>query len=204
MADRIKIPRIICERAEETYKKLYLTKKLKGRKTEGVLAAAMFIACKQAGEPRTFKEIGATMECPNKELHKCYKMALPALGISGTVPRTRTADHISRFCARLQIKDYGAICAAKHVADVAQRENIAAGKNPISIAGACIYLIGQLSDPASQKSFQEIAHVTGMEAGTIEKIYKEIYLHRQTLVPIDVEGVKWITTKDLVHAMPPP
>jgi transcription initiation factor TFIIB len=202
MGDRIKIPRLICERAEEIYKKLYLTKKLSGRKIEGVLAASMFIACRQLGEPRTFKEIGATMECPNKELNKCYKMALPVLGISA-VPQGKPADHITRYCARLEIKDYGAICAAKHVAGAVQRENLLVGKNPISIAGACIYLVGQLSDPASQRSFEQIAHVTGITAETIQKAYSEIYLRRLTLVPIDVEDVKWVTTTDLVHAMPP-
>jgi hypothetical protein len=43
-----------------------------------------------------------------------------------------------------------------------------------------------------------------MAAETIKKAYSEIYLHRLTLVPIDVEDVKWVTTTDLVHAMPPP
>lgn len=201
MADRIKIPRIVCERAEELYKKLYETKQLRGRKTEGVLAAAMFIACKQEGEPRTFKDIGVTMECPNKELHKCYKMALTALNI--TVLRTKTEDLITRYCARMEIKHYGAICAAKHVAKVADRESIGAGKNTISIAAACIYLIGQLSDPATQRSYDSIAAVTGVAAGTIVKAYSDIYLHRQTLVPVEVEGVKWVPIMP-VDSLPPP
>ena len=201
MSDRIKIPRLVCERAEEIYKKIYETQKLKGRKTEGVLAAAMFIACKQEGEPRTFKEIGVTMDCASKEQHKCYKMALTALGIS--VLRTKTEDLVTRYCARMQWQ-YGAICAAKHVAKVAQRENIGTGKNPISIAAACIYLVGQLSDPTTMRSYGAIADVSGIAAGTIEKAYRELYVHRQTLVPIDAEDVKWITTEALVDSLPPP
>ena len=96
-----------------------------------------------------------------------------------------------------------AICAAKHVAGAVQRENLLVGKNPSSIAGACIYLVGQLSDPASQRSFEQIAHVTSITADTRQKAYIEIHLRRLTLVPIDVEDVKWVTTTDLVHAMPP-
>jgi transcription initiation factor TFIIB len=203
MADQIKIPRLIRERAEEIYKKIYLSKKLRGRKIEGQLAAAMFIACRQLGEPRTFKEIGTTMQCQNKELNKCYKMALQVPGISAG-PQAKHADHITRYCARLEIKDYGAIRAAMHVANAVQREHLLVGKNPVSIAGACIYLVGQLSDPTSQRSFDRIAYVTGMAAETIKKAYSEIYLHRLTVVPIDVEDVKWVTTTDLVHAMPPP
>ena len=203
MADRIKIPRSICDRAQEIYKKLYMSKKLSGCTIEGQLAASMFLACRQLEEPRTFKEIGATTQCPNKELHKCYKMALPVLGISA-VPQGKPADHITRYCARLQIKDYGVQSAAKHVACAVQRENLLMGKHPISVACACIYLVGQLSDPASQRSFDQLAYVSAMAVSTIQKAYSEIYLRRLTLVPIDVEDVKWFTTTDLVHAMPPP
>ena len=190
MADRIKIPPIVCERAEELYKQLYETKNLRGRKTEGVLAAVLFIACKQEGEPRTFKDIGVTMECPQKELHKCYKMALTALNI--TVVRTKPADLIARYCARMEIKNYGVICAAKHVAKVADAEDIGTGKNTISVAAACIHLICQLSEPATQRSYDAIAAVTGVGAGTIAKAYSDIYLHRQTLVPIGVDGIMWV------------
>ena len=97
------------------------------------------------------------MQCPNKELHTCYKMALQVLGISA-VPRVKPADHITRYCARLKIKDYGVQSAAKHVACAVQRENLLMGKNPISVACACIYLVGQLSDPDYA---QGLAHFLG-------------------------------------------
>ncbi len=203
MADRIKIPRLVRERAEEIYKKMYLSKKLRGRKIEGQLGAAMYIACRQFGDPRTFKEIGTTIICPNKELHKCFKMALQLPGISAG-PQATAADHITRYCASLEIKDYGAICAAKHVANAVRSENLLVGKHPNSIAGASIYLVGQLSDPASRRDFDRIADVTGMVKDTIKSAYREIHLHRLKLVPIDVEDVKWVTTMDLIHALPPP
>ena len=69
MAERIDIPHAIRGRAEEIYKQLYETKQLDGRIREGVLAASLFIACRQQQMPRTFKDIGCTVDrskCPNK------------------------------------------------------------------------------------------------------------------------------------------
>jgi hypothetical protein len=54
------------------------------------------------------------------------------------------------------------------------------------------------------RSYGAIADVSGIAAGTIEKAYRELYVHRQTLVPIDAEDVKWITTEALVDSLPPP
>ena len=69
MAERIDSPHAIRGRAEEIYKQLYETKQLNGRNREGVLAASLFIACRQQQMPRTFKDIGCTVDhnkCPNK------------------------------------------------------------------------------------------------------------------------------------------
>ena len=72
---------------------------------------------------------------------------------------------------------YGVIAAAKHVATAVQeqvvsksifasskfsskpffRQSIGTGKSPISLASACIYLVGQLSEQASRRSFGEPA-----------------------------------------------
>ena len=90
-----------------------------------------------------------------------------------------------------------------HVASTVQRERLLLGRNPVVIAGACIYLVGQLSDPKSQRSFGQIAHVTGISADGIKNSYSELYLHRLAVVPIDVEDVKWVTSTALVRALPP-
>ena len=79
--------------------------------------------------------------------------------------------------ALLVVGRYGVIAAAKHVATAVQeqvvcksdfcsfeiffsnvfRQSIGTGKSPISLASACIYLVGQLSGSLSRRSFGEPA-----------------------------------------------
>ena len=105
MGERINIPALIRSRAEEHYRDIYVSRQLRGRKKEGILAAALYIACKQEGVPRTFKEIGSMTSQPNKEIHKCYKMALKALGLGNLVTggAVSAEEFVQRFCSYLQV-----------------------------------------------------------------------------------------------------
>ena len=55
-----------------------------------------------------------------------------------------------------------------------------------------IYLVGQLSEQASRRSFGAIAAVSGVAEATIQKAYQDIYPHRQVVVPgPSAADVKW-------------
>lgn len=85
-------------------------KNLKGRSNDAKASACLYIACRQEGVPRTFKEICAISKISKKEIGRCFKLTLNALATS--VDLITTADFMSRFCANLGIIHYG------HVSDV--------------------------------------------------------------------------------------
>lgn len=99
MADRINLPKTIVDRANNLFKQVHDGKNLKGRSNDAKASACLYIACRQEGVPRTFKEICAVSKISKKEIGRCFKLTLKALATS--VDLITTADFMSRFCANL-------------------------------------------------------------------------------------------------------
>ena len=99
MADRINLPKTIVDRANNLFKQVHDGKNLKGRSNDAKASACLYIACRQEGVPRTFKEICAVSKISKKEIGRCFKLTLKALKTS--VELITTADFMSRFCANL-------------------------------------------------------------------------------------------------------
>lgn len=99
MADRIQLPKTIVDRANKLFKQVHDGKNLRGRSNDAKASACLYIACRQEGVPRTFKEICAVSKISKKEIGRCFKLTLKALETS--VDLITTADFMSRFCANL-------------------------------------------------------------------------------------------------------
>merc|ERR1712127_18819 len=99
MCDRINLPRTITDRANALFKKVHDGKNLRGRSNDAISSACLYIACRQEGVPRTFKEICAVSKISKKEIGRCFKLILKALETS--VDIITTADFMSRFCTNL-------------------------------------------------------------------------------------------------------
>ena len=76
MADRINLPKTIIDRANNLFKMVHDGKNLKGRANDAIAAACLYIACRQEGVPRTFKEIVAVSTVSKKEIGRCFKLIL--------------------------------------------------------------------------------------------------------------------------------
>jgi transcription initiation factor TFIIB len=70
MCERYSLPRVVQDTAKDIYKKVKDNRKLKGKSQESIEAAAIFIACRQSGVGRTFKEICLLTSVPKKEIGK--------------------------------------------------------------------------------------------------------------------------------------
>jgi transcription initiation factor TFIIB len=74
---------------------------LKGRSNEAICSACLYIACRQEGVPRTFKEIVAVSAVSKKEIGRCFKLILKAHDTN--VDIIQTGDFMHRFCATLSL-----------------------------------------------------------------------------------------------------
>lgn len=116
-------------------------KNLKGRANDAIASACLYIACRQEGVPRTFKEICAVSKISKKEIGRCFKLILKALETS--VDLITTADFMSRFCSNLSLPNM-VQRAASHIAHKAVELDIVPGRSPISVAAAAIYMSSQV------------------------------------------------------------
>ena len=119
MADRINLTKTITDRANVLFKMVSDGKNLKGRSNDAIAAACLYIACRQEGVPRTFKEIVAVSTVSKKEIGRCFKLILKAHDTS--VDLITTGDFMSRFCGTLSLPrnvQRGATTIAKKAVDL--------------------------------------------------------------------------------------
>uniref|UniRef100_I1N8Y6 TFIIB-type domain-containing protein n=1 Tax=Glycine max TaxID=3847 RepID=I1N8Y6_SOYBN len=173
----------IKDRANEIYKRVEDQKSSRGRNQDALLAACLYIACRQEDKPRTVKEIcsvanGAT----KKEIGRAKEYIVKQLGLEqgqsvemGTI---HAGDFMRRFCSNLGMTNQ-AVKAAQEA--VQKSEEFDIRRSPISIAAAVIYIITQLSD--DKKPLKDISVATGVAEGTIRNSYKDLYPHVSKIIP---------------------
>jgi len=190
MAERINLPQSIIDRANELFKHMDDFKSTRGRNADGVIAASLYIACRLEDVPRTFKEICALTQISKKEISHCYKNMVKHLKDKKLVENLdtiTTTDFMNRFCNQLELAG-DVTKAATLVCNEAMRLGIMAGKSPISVAAAGIYMVSQLS--ATKRTQKAIADISGVSEVTIRNAYKDLYPRRTELLPPDSEFQK--------------
>lgn len=184
MSDRINLPRTITDRANVLFKVVYEGRNLKGRSNSAIAAACLYIACRQDGVPRTFKEIVAVSAVSKKEIGRVFKLILKAHDTN--VELITTGDFMSRFCGTLSLArpiQKAATCIAQRAVDM----DIVPGRSPISVTAAAIYMASQASrDKRTQK---EIADIAGVADVTIRQSYKLMLGRAKELFPQDFDFV---------------
>jgi len=189
LCSRLALGKNISDRAEELYKRVDESKELKGRKTDALLTACVFIACRQAGNVRTIKELCGVMEIRQRDLTRCvtkikelkvYKKTRPT---KKEAPVLASAALVERYVMLLKLP-YPVTAAATDIANNTAKLGFADGKNPGTIASGAIFLAAQLfPDSRDTVTPEKIADVTQMASSTIQGIYREMYKHRERLVP---------------------
>ncbi|KAJ2724834.1 transcription initiation factor IIB [Coemansia sp. Benny D115] len=175
------MPRTTVDIAKQIYKKVEDDNLHKGKSNDAVIAACIFIACRQDKAPRTFKEICALTKVDRKDIGRTFKFLKDKLGAySGT---TSSNDLIDRFCSNLSL-DQETRRITKLLTETAKDMENISGKSPVSIASACIYMASHLTgNPREAKNISEIA---GVGEATIKTTYKILYANRAKLLTKDV------------------
>ncbi|KAG2141497.1 cyclin-like protein [Suillus cothurnatus] len=187
--DQFSLPKTISDIAKQLYKRSDEEKLLRGKPLEAVIAACIFIACRQAHVPRTFREICNLTHVSKKTLGQCYKALEQAFNLSpgataqvnanGSNPSTGPENLLVRYCNHLDLPaNVQSICGDIIVA--ARQHGVADGRSPVSIAGGAIYFTCHLL--GKPKSSRDISVVAGVSEGTIKLVYRLYYLEKEKLV----------------------
>lgn len=189
--ERRNISKTIADSAKYIFKTVEEKKVLKGKNLDGIAAACIYIACRQAGYVRTFKEVSVLTAVPKKEIGRSYKIIFPHIEKMAVVS---TGDIVVRFCSDLNLS-IEMQKTALAISKKAQALGCIAGKSPDSVAAAIIYLITHLF-PGQKKVQKDIQIVTNVTDVTIKNTYKELLPFRAEIVP---EG---IVPKSVLDSLP--
>jgi len=190
MCDQISLPKSIADIAKQLYKRADSDKILRGKSQDAAVACCIFIACRQARVPRTFKEICQLTNVPKKTIGQCYKILENHLGLNTNNPDAKPVENaeaiVARYTNHLDLPVFVSN-AAERLVVACKEHGVADGRSPISIAGAAIYFASHLY--AHPKPAKEIAVVAGVSESTIKLVYKLMYHEKERLIPkADLEG----------------
>lgn len=90
----------------------------------------------------------------------------------------------SRFCGNLQLPRK-IEAAAIHIAKRAVDLNLVAGRSPISVAAAAIYMASQAAAENFRRKASEISEIAGVAEVTIKQSYKLMLPRAAELFPDD-------------------
>jgi len=180
MSERIHINKSIQEQAMKIFADMLESKRMRGRSAESQAAACLYFACRMQNAPRTFIEICTVARQPKKEISRCYKIIRNTL--DNNLELITSADFMSRFCGNLELPNYVQV-AATRIAKKAVELDLVAGRSPISIAAAAIYMASQAS--SEKRTAKEIGDVAGVAEITVRQAYRLFLPRAAELFPPD-------------------
>jgi len=209
MAERIGLSKVVADTAKQLYKKAEDKraegeKSLRGKKQEPIIAACIYIACKQQKVPRSYKEICNLTKVPKKEIGRCFKLLKQILytqepegdndgiNINEIVTADSGSSKIDSFIERYGTQLDLPAGVRKHARTVALNANKAStlgGKSHITLVAAVLYFASHMvNDPKSPK---EVAEVCGCTESTMKNAYKQLYENRDKISSSDIPNDAW-------------
>lgn len=93
MCDQYSLPRSVSDTAKMLYRRCEEEKLLRGKQPDAIVAACLFIACRQAAVPRTFREIVDLTNVPKKQIGQCYKALERAFNLTPGATASNPGGH---------------------------------------------------------------------------------------------------------------
>lgn len=169
MAGVMGMPKVVRETAAMIYRKAMGRNLVRGRSINGVVATALYSACRQCNVPRTLDEIARVSRVDKKEIGRTYRFITHELKLK--LMPTSPEDYIPRFCSELKLSGAVQIEANKILHEAAEKQ-LGSGKGPVGMAAAAIYIAAIMCN--EERTQKEVADAAGVTEVTIRNRYKEL------------------------------
>ena len=172
--DRLKqklvLPDSVVEKAAYIYRKVQQKEITMGRTTTGVLAACVYIACREAAIPRTFNEVAKVSNIRRKEMWDAYLSIVLELDLK--IPLIDPIRCLVKLANKTGVNERIKRSAVDYLKQVTD-SNISAGKDPMSIAATVLYL-ACLHYNDQSKTQRYLAEAAGISDVTIRNRLQEL------------------------------
>ena len=174
LKDKLGLTNAVIEKTAYIYRKVQEAGLVRGRKVNTVLGASLYVACREFEIPRTLREISSVNNEKYRETSRVYRQIVLHLGKQ--VPRINLCRYLEKVGKKAKLEEKN-IREALQLMKKVQDAGLTAGKEPMGIVGAVIYL----SLPKSDENIRQrvvtqaiIADAAGVSEVTIRNVYKEI------------------------------
>jgi len=171
LKDKLTISDSVLEKAAYIYRKAMEKGLVRGRSISALIAASLYAACRDTETPRTLKDIGDAANIKKKDIARCYRLLHRQLNLK--MPVVNSIQCISRIASKIGISEKTKRSACL-VLKEAQDSHESAGKDPMGLAAAALYLSCVKNDESlTQRDIAAAANVTEV---TIRNRYKSLRL----------------------------
>jgi transcription initiation factor TFIIB len=169
LSDNAYIPRPVREMAAVIYRKALDKGLVRGRSIVAITAASLYAACRTTRTPRTLREIAESSFVDKKDVAHCYRLLLQNLKVQ--IPLTDPLTCISKIAERTGIPGQTQGFAIK-ILQEAKRKRAVAGKDPMGLAAAVLYIACRQRN--EKKTQKDIAAAAGVTEVTVRNRYKSL------------------------------
>jgi len=167
LKDKLALSDALIEKTAYIYRKALDKGLVRGRSIPGVIAAALYAACRDSGIPRTLHDVSSAINIKKKEVSRCYRLILRELDLK--MPVVDPIKCTSRIASEAGLSEKVKRGALAILNDASTME-ITAGKHPMAIAAAALYLSCVMNGENTTQKV--IAMAAGVTEVTIRNRYK--------------------------------
>ena len=179
MAATLGLPRAANDTASILYRRAIKKRLIRGRSVTNMIAAAIYMSCRQCGVPRTLDEIATLAMVDKKVLGRSFRFLFHSL--EQFVPPSAPRTYAAKFANRLNLSGKAEGMAIR-ILEKAHEMRLTSGRGPAGIAAASTYIATVLTN--ERKTQREIAEIANVTEVTIRNRYKELLQKLMIEVPL--------------------
>jgi transcription initiation factor TFIIB len=157
----------VIEKTAYIYRKALDKGLVRGRSIPGLIAASLYAACRNTETPRTLTDVANGINIKRKDIARCYRLLLRELDLK--MPVVNPIKCISRISSIAELSEKTKRKAVE-ILDQATKIELSAGKDPMGLAAAALYLSCVIN--GDNKTQKDIAVAAGVTEVTIRNRYK--------------------------------
>ena len=167
LKDKLALSDAVIEKTAYIYRKALDKGLVRGRSIPALVAAALYAACRNTETPRTLTDVANGINIKRKDVARCYRLLLRELDLK--MPVVDPIKGMSRIASIADLSEKTKRKALEFLQE-ATRIEVSAGKDPMGLAAAALYLACVMI--GENKTQKDIAQAAGVTEVTIRNRYK--------------------------------
>ncbi len=162
LKDKLALTDAVVEKAAYIYRKAMEKKLVRGRSIQGLVAACLYASCRNTETPRTLDDVAKGINIRRKDVARCYRLIFRELELK--MPVVDPIKGVSRIASIAELSEKSKRKAIT-ILEEAKKSGMVAGKDPMGIAAAALYLA--CISTGEVKSQKDISIASGVTEVTI-------------------------------------